>query len=84
MSDSYFLLALKFKSPMITLRQALDTWDLGMDETQAKRLANKQGLPYPAIKQGHKAEHMVSIVDLGLAMDAAAEKAKSDWLNMNN
>lgn len=79
--DTGFMLAMRYRTPYITLEQVLHDFMPHLDISMAKRRANAGTLPFPAFKpDGAKSKFLVSVADLAAYLDAQRAAAMKDWV----
>ncbi|MDM1784235.1 pyocin activator PrtN family protein [Acinetobacter bereziniae] len=84
--DAAFLLAMKYKSPVVTLEAVIADFLPHLTIETAKKRANKQNLPFPAFKSedNTKATWLVNITDVALWLNKQRENSAKDWQNLHS
>lgn len=84
--DSSFLLAMKYKLPVVTLETVVADFMPYLKIETAKKRASKQDLPFPAFKaeQNSKAGWLVKITDVAIWLDSEHAISAKDWNNMKS
>lgn len=79
-TDTSFLLAMRYRKPVITLAEAVKDYLPHMDEKLAFRRASACQLPFPAFRPaGAKSVWLVNVADLARWLDTERDKAANDW-----
>ena len=83
--DATFLLAMKYKTPVVTLEKVIADFMPNLKIETAKKRANKQDLPFPVFKaeENAKAQWLVNITDIALWLHQRRETSVQDWNNMH-
>jgi len=77
-----FLLLMQFETANIPL-SIVAKHILTMSPDEAKKRASAERLPFPTFRGGsQKSERLVDIVELANYLDDVKEKAKKEWLTM--
>ncbi|MDU7561433.1 MAG: pyocin activator PrtN family protein [Acinetobacter baumannii] len=84
--DAAFLLAMKYKSPVVKLEAIITDFLPHLTIETAKKRANKQNLPFPAFKgeDNTKATWLVNITDVALWLNKRRENSTKDWQNLHS
>lgn len=78
--DTGFMLALRYRTPYITLEQVVQDFMTHLTLPVATKRANAGSLPFPAFKpDGVKSPFLVSVADLAAYLDAQRAAAAKDW-----
>lgn len=78
--DTGFMLAMRYRTPYITLEQVLHDFMPHLTLSVATKRANAGTLPFPAFKpDGAKSQFLVSVADLAAYLDAQRAAAMKDW-----
>jgi len=82
-TDTSFLLAMRYRKPVILLEEAIKDYLPHLELNAAKRLASACKLPFPAFRPaGAKSQWMVNVADIAVWLDEEREKAANDWNKM--
>ncbi|WP_314338383.1 pyocin activator PrtN family protein [Acinetobacter guillouiae] len=83
--DASFLLAMKYKSPVVTLDTVIADFMPHLKIETAKKRASKQDLPFPAFKaeESVKSQWLVNITDVAMWLNKQRENSAKDWKNMH-
>ena len=83
--DAAFLLAMKYKSPVVKLEAVIADFLPHLTIETAKKRANKQNLPFPAFKSEDniKATWLVNITDVAIWLNKQRENSAKDWQNLH-
>lgn len=83
--DAAFLLAMKYKSPVVTLDAVIADFMPHLKIETAKKRAGKQDLPFPTFKaeESAKSQWLVNITDVALWLNKQRENSVKDWKSMN-
>ena len=82
--DISFLLAARYKKPVILLEQVIADYLPHLTMDIANRRANKQTLPFPVFKgDSNKSPWLVNISDLAIFLSKRRDEAVKDWEAMN-
>lgn len=79
-TDTAFILAMRYRKPVITLLDVIKDYLPHLDIGTANRQANACKLPFPAFRPaGSKSQWLVNVSDLAAWLDKEREKAANDW-----
>lgn len=79
-TDTSFLLAMRYRKPVILLDEAIKDYLPHLEIDAAKRLASTCKLPFPAFRpSGAKSQWLVNVADIATWLDNEREKAAKDW-----
>jgi len=82
-TDTSFILAMRYRKPVIMLEEAIKDYLPHLELGAAKRQASTCNLPFPAFRPaGHKSQWMVNVADIATWLDKEREKASNDWHKM--
>lgn len=84
--DAGFMLAMKYKSPVITLEAVIKDFMPHLKIETEKKRASKQDLPFPVFKseESPKSVWLVNITDVALWLTKRREISLRDWKNMQD
>lgn len=82
-TDTSFLLAMRYRKPVILLEEAIKDYLPHLELASAKRQASACKLPFPAFRpSGVKSQWMVNVSDIASWLDEERAKAANDWQKM--
>ncbi|ENU80627.1 hypothetical protein F975_01681 [Acinetobacter sp. ANC 3789] len=82
--DTSMMLILRYKKPVVALRDIVGDYMPHLDIAVAKQRAAKCRLPFPAFKvDGNKSEYFVNLSDVALWLDSLQKESRKDWEAMN-
>lgn len=83
-SDTSMMLVLRYKRPVVALKDIVSDYMSHIDMAQAKQRAAKCKLPFPAFKiDGNKSEYFVNLCDVAVWLDSLHEESKRNWKELN-
>ena len=82
--DTSTMLVLRYKRPVVALKDIIDDYLPHLDIAAAKQRAAKCKLPFPAFKvDGNKSEYFVNIADVAVWLDSLQKESKLNWSEVN-
>lgn len=83
--DIWFLLIMRYKTPIVSLEQILKDYLPHLTLASANKRAAKQNLPFPAFKaeSSQKAPYLVNLADFARYLEEEIRRSKLDWQNMH-
>lgn len=82
--DTGLMLILRYKRPVVALKDIVKDYMPHLDMAAAKQRAAKCKLPFPAFKvDGNKSEYFVNLIDVAVWLDSLQQESKQDWQAMN-
>ncbi|MBF7683015.1 pyocin activator PrtN family protein [Acinetobacter sp. B5B] len=82
--DTSMMLILRYKRPVISLRNIIEDYMPHLDMASAKQRASKCKLPFPAFKvDGNKSEYFVNVSDIAAWLDSLQQESKINWSEVN-
>ncbi|MCW8037902.1 pyocin activator PrtN family protein [Acinetobacter entericus] len=82
--DTSLMLILRYKRPVVALKDIVKDYMPHMDLPAAKQRAAKCKLPFPAFKtDGNKSEYFVKLSDVAIWLDSLQEESKKNWSEVN-
>ena len=84
--DTGFMLALRYKTPVITLDQAVADYLPYISIDLARRRASVQTLPFPVFRaeNSQKSVWLVNIADIAAWLEKNRRSAAAEWQRMNS
>lgn len=84
--DTGFMLALRYKTPVITLEQAVADYLPYISIDLARRRASVQTLPFPVFRaeNSQKSVWLVNIADIAAWLEKSRQNAAAEWQRMNS
>lgn len=84
MIDTSMMLILRYKRPVVALKDIVDDYMPHMDMASAKQRAAKCKLPFPAFKiDGNKSEYFVNLSDVAMWLDSLQRESQRNWSEVN-
>lgn len=82
--DVSLMLMLRYKRPIVSLRNIIVDYMPHLTIEAAKQRAAKSKLPFPAFKiDGNKSEYFVNLVDIALWLDSLQQESSRNWHEVN-
>lgn len=82
--DTSMMLILRYKRPVVTLKDVVEDYMPHLDMAAAKQRAAKCKLPFPAFKvDGNKSEYFVNVSDIAVWLDSLQSESKRNWSEVN-
>ena len=84
--DTGFMLALRYRTPVIPLETACADFLPHISIDVARRRAKVQTLPFPVFQadKSQKTTYFVNVSDLAAWLEASREQAAETWMKMHN
>lgn len=84
--DTGFMLALRYRNPVITLETACADFMPHLSIDIARRRAKVQTLPFPVLQadKSQKTTYFVNVADIAAWLESIREEASETWTKMNN
>lgn len=84
MMDTSMMLILRYKSPVVALKDIVEDYMSHIDMASAKQRAAKCQLPFPAFKiDGNKSEYFVNLSDVAMWLDSLQKESQLNWSEVN-
>lgn len=82
--DTSMMLILRYKKPIVALREIIEDYMPHLDIDAAKQRAAKCKLPFPAFKvDGNKSEYFVNLTDVAVWLDTLQKESQRNWSEVN-
>ncbi|OAM43875.1 pyocin activator PrtN family protein [Eikenella halliae] len=84
--DTGFMLALRYRAPVISLETACADFMPHLSIEVARRRAKVQTLPFPVFQadKSQKTTFFVNVSDLAAWLESSREQAAETWMKMHN
>lgn len=82
--DTSMMLILRYKKPVVALKDIVADYMPHLDIAAAKQRAAKCKLPFPAFKvDGNKSEYFVNLADVAAWLDSLQKESQRNWSEVN-
>ena len=82
--DTSLMLILRYKRPVVALKNIVEDYMPHLDIAVAKQRAAKCRLPFPAFKvDGNKSEYFVNLSDIAMWLDSLQKESQKNWSEVN-
>ena len=82
--DTSLMLVLRYKRPVVALKDIVADYMPHLDIAAAKQRAAKCKLPFPAFKvDGNKSEYFVNLADVAVWLDLLQKESQRNWSEVN-
>jgi hypothetical protein len=82
--DTSMMLILRYKRPVVALKNIVEDYMPHLDMGAAKQRAAKCKLPFPAFKvDGNKSEYFVNLSDIAMWLDSLQKESQKNWSEVN-
>ncbi|WP_111894182.1 pyocin activator PrtN family protein [Acinetobacter sp. MB5] len=82
--DTSMMLILRYKRPVVALKDIVTDYMPHLDMGAAKQRAAKCKLPFPAFKvDGNKSEYFVNLSDIAMWLDSLQKESQKNWSEVN-
>lgn len=82
--DISLMLILRYKRPIVALKDIVEDYMPHLDMAAAKQRAAKCKLPFPSFKvDGNKSEYFVNVSDVAMWLDTLQKESQKNWSEVN-
>lgn len=82
--DISLMLILRYKRPVVALRDIVEDYMPHLDIAVAKQRAAKYKLPFPSFKvDGNKSEYFVNVSDVAVWLENLQKESQKNWSEVN-
>ena len=82
--DTSMMLILRYKSPVVALKDIVEDYMPHISLEAAKQRAAKCKLPFPAFKiDGNKSEYFVNLANVAVWLDSLQKESQRNWIEVN-
>ena len=82
--DTSMMLILRYKRPVVALKDIVEDYMPHISLEVAKQRASKCKLPFPAFKiDGNKSEYFVNIANVAVWLDSLQKESQRNWSEVN-
>lgn len=81
---SMMMLMIRYKKPVVALKDVIEDYLPHLDISAAKQRAAKCKLPFPSFKvDGNKSEYFVKVSDIAIWLDSLQKESRRNWDEVN-
>ena len=82
--DTSMMLILRYKSPVVALKDIVEDYMPHISLEVAKQRAARCKLPFPAFKiDGNKSEYFVYLANIAVWLDTLQKESQRNWIEVN-
>ena len=82
--DTSMMLILRYKRPVVALKDIVEDYMPHISLEVAKQRASKCKLPFPAFKiDGNKSEYFVNLANVAVWLDTLQKESQRNWIEVN-